>query len=283
MKIFLHPRFFFDIRFILVFSFLLFNAFTSGYASKKQTFEAESARLSGGSSKVVAKSASGGFCVSLTKPGEEIQFTGLQSAKKLAIRYTSSGVGVINVAVNNLPVQKLNIHSSGSLTDFFLNAITYIGIPANSTVVISLASNDINVNIDQMLASRIRVLRITNDKGWINDDDPGTRAPGWTRHCNLGTGDYNNDLTTSNNPGDIWSCSFTGRNLSVVAPKEKGAGMIEVQIDGKSLGKTDLSANGIHKPQQIVFNKNDLTPGKHVINIINCGPGPVAVDAIIVR
>ena len=35
---------------------------------------------------------------------------------------------------------------------------------------------------DQMLASRCRVLRITHDRGWINDDDPGTKAPGWLRH-----------------------------------------------------------------------------------------------------
>ena len=90
---------------------------------------------------------------------------------------------------------------------------------------------------NQQLASRCRVLRITHDKGWINDDDPGTKAPGWIRRCNLGTGDFNNDLTTSDTPGDIWSCSFTGTNVSVIAPKEAGAGKIEVQIDGQTRDK----------------------------------------------
>src|SRR5450759_3683135 len=94
---------------------------------------------------------------------------------------------------------------------------------------------------NQSLASVCRVLRITHDKGWINDDDPGTRAPGWLRRCNLGTGDFNNDLTTSDTPGDIWSCSFIGSSVAVIAPKEAGAGKIEVKIDGQSLAKVDLS------------------------------------------
>ena len=35
--------------------------------------------------------------------------------------------------------------------------------------------------VSQPLASSVRVLRITHDKPWINDDDPGITAPGWTR------------------------------------------------------------------------------------------------------
>ncbi|MGB8492360.1 MAG: alpha-L-fucosidase [Bacteroidales bacterium] len=136
---------------------------------------------------------------------------------------------------------------------------------------------------DRQLTSRCRVLRITHDKGWINDDDPGTTAPGWLRRCNLGTGDFNNDLTTSDTPGDIWTGSFTGTNVSVISPKEAGAGIIEVKIDGQSLAKVDLSAPETRQPRQMVFKVTDLTPGRHVINIVNCGPGPVAVDAILVR
>ena len=136
---------------------------------------------------------------------------------------------------------------------------------------------------DQSLASGIRVLRISHDKGWINDDDPGVNATGWIRRCNLGTGDYNNDITASNNPGDTWRCSFTGTKISVIAPKEQGAGKIEIDIDGKMSANVDLSLNGIRLPQQVVFEKSDLTPGKHIISIINRGPGQVAIDALIVK
>nr|WP_320058152.1 alpha-L-fucosidase [uncultured Bacteroides sp.] len=136
---------------------------------------------------------------------------------------------------------------------------------------------------DQSLASKCRVMRITHDKGWFNDDDPGAKAPGWLRKCNLGTGDFNNDLTTSDTSGDSWTCSFIGNNISIIAPKEAGAGKIEVIIDGKTRATADLSIIGARKAQQVVCEISDLTPSEHTVSIINIGSGPVAVDALIVR
>jgi alpha-L-fucosidase len=136
---------------------------------------------------------------------------------------------------------------------------------------------------NQSLASACRVLRITHDKGWFNDDDPGAMYPGWIRRCNLGTGDFNNDLTISGTPGDIWSGSFTGGSVSVIAPKEAGAGKIEVQIDGQTRATADLSTAGARQAQQTVCEVTGLTPGKHAIALVNRGPGPVAVDALIAR
>jgi alpha-L-fucosidase len=136
---------------------------------------------------------------------------------------------------------------------------------------------------DRHLAAGCRVLRITHDQGWINDDDPGAVAPGWLRRCNLGTGDFNNDLTTSDTPGDSWSCSFTGRSVSVIAPKEAGSGQIEVQIDSQIRARANLSTAGARQSEQVVCEVTGLNPGKHAIAIINRGPGPVAVDALVVR
>ena len=136
---------------------------------------------------------------------------------------------------------------------------------------------------DQQLRAGYRVLRVTHDKGWINDDDPGTKAPGWLRRCNLGTGDFNNDITTNDIPGDVWSCSFTGTRVKVIAPKEPGAGKIEVQIDGKTRATADLAIIGTRQAQQIVCEISGLTASKHTISIINRGSGPVAVDALSVR
>lgn len=136
---------------------------------------------------------------------------------------------------------------------------------------------------DQSLASKCRVLRITHDKGWFNDDDPGSKAPGWLRKCNLGTGDFNNDLTTSDTAGDIWTCSFTGNNVSVIAPKEPGAGKIEIQIDGKARATVDLSATGTRRAQQTVFEISSLKSGKHTVSIVNRGSGLVAIDALVVK
>jgi alpha-L-fucosidase len=136
---------------------------------------------------------------------------------------------------------------------------------------------------DAQLASKMRVLRITHDKGWMNDDDPGATSPGWLRKSNLGTGDYNNDLTTSTTVGDVWSASFSGTEVAVYAPKESGAGTIEIQVDGQAKATVDLSASGARQPQQRVAEVTGLDTGAHTIGIVNRGPGPVAVDAIVVK
>jgi alpha-L-fucosidase len=136
---------------------------------------------------------------------------------------------------------------------------------------------------NQQLASRMRVLRMTHDKGWFNDDDPSAAAPGWLRKSNLGTGDYNNDLTTSTTPGDVWSATFTGTGVSVYAPKEAGAGKIEVLVDGQSHGMADLSTTGARQPQQLVLEVSGLVSGTHALSVVNRGPGAVAVDAIVPR
>jgi len=133
----------------------------------------------------------------------------------------------------------------------------------------------------QSLASGCRVLRIRHDKAWINDDDLHVVSHGWLRRCNLGTGDYNNDLTTSDTPGDVWSCSFSGSGVSVIAPRESGAGKIEVQVDGQPRATVDLSTTGMRLAQQKVCELTDLAPGQHSLAIINRGPGPVAVDALV--
>lgn len=133
---------------------------------------------------------------------------------------------------------------------------------------------------NQQLASNNRVLRITHDKGWINDDDSGTSAPGWLRKTNLGSGDYNDDLTTGDTPGVVWSATFTGIGVSIYAPKESGAGKIDIQIDGQPHGTVDLSSASTRMAQQLVSDVTGLTAGKHTLTITNRGPGPVAIDAI---
>jgi alpha-L-fucosidase len=121
---------------------------------------------------------------------------------------------------------------------------------------------------NQTLASECRVVRVTHDRGWINDDDPGAAAAGWTRRCNLGTGDFNNDLTTSDTPGDVWSSPFTGSTVSVVAPKEAGAGKIEIQIDGQTGVTADLSTTEAREAAQTVCEVTGLASDRHTIAIV---------------
>jgi hypothetical protein len=160
-------------------------------------------------------------------------------------------------------------------------ALTFVQDDQGLTVTPSGAVQPLSGITNQSLATASRVLRITHDKGWINDDDPGATYPGWIRRCNLGTGDFNNDITTSDTPGEVWSSSFTGTSVSVIAPKEAGAGRIEIQIDGQNRAMADLATTGARQAQQTVWEVTGLAPGKHAIAIINRGPGTVALDALI--
>ena len=129
----------------------MLSASASALAAEKRTFEAEKAKRVDGASKVVDRAASGGYLVGLTKPGQSVKFTKLPAASRLAIRYASVEVGTISVAVNDQPARKVNIHSSGALTNSFLNAIIDIAIPAKATLTISVATNDVAVNIDRII------------------------------------------------------------------------------------------------------------------------------------
>jgi len=162
-------------------------------------------------------------------------------------------------------------------------ALTFVQDQQGLTVTPSEAAQPLAGITNQRLASTCRVLRITHDKDWFNDDDPGAIAAGWVRRCNLGTADFNNDLTICDTPGGVWSCSFTGTSVKVIAPKEAGAGKIEVQIEGETRAAVDLSATGMRQAQQVLCEVTGLAPGKHVISIIHRVGGPVAVDALIVR
>ncbi len=130
---------------------LTFYAPASVVATEKQAFEAEAADSAGGAATVADGGASGGSLAGLTNPGQGIKFAGLPAAGKLAIRYASTNAGTISVAVNDQPARKVNVHSSGALTNSFLNAIIDIAIPAKATLTISMATNDVAVNIDRII------------------------------------------------------------------------------------------------------------------------------------
>ena len=142
---------------ILLVGYLLFlSVSTPAIGVEKQTFEAEGAELVGGASKIHDGAALGGYLVSLSKPGQGVKFAHMPAGSKLAIRYASIEVGTISVAVNDQPPRKVNIHSSGALTNSFLNAIIELAIPAKATLAISLATNDVAVSIDQHHCRRRR-------------------------------------------------------------------------------------------------------------------------------
>lgn len=162
-------------------------------------------------------------------------------------------------------------------------ALDFIQDEKGLTIILNQTVQPLPGITDKTLAQKQRVLRITHDKDWMNDDDPGIEAPGWFRVCNQETGDYNNDLTISDTPGDVWKGSFFGSGVTVIAPKEVGAGTIEIRIEGEIKAKSDLSTVGERKAQQVVAEIKGLKSGFHKIEIINRGPGRVSIDALIIK
>jgi len=140
-----------NIRIVLAASALTFCAWVSTIAAETHTFEAKSAELISGASKVNDTVASGGSLAALAEPGQGVKFARLPAASKLAIRYASVKAGTISVAVNGQPARKVNVHSTGALTGSFLYSIIDIDIPASAKVTISKASDDVAVNIDKLI------------------------------------------------------------------------------------------------------------------------------------
>ena len=140
-------------RVLLVRALFTFAAWTSGLCAEKHVIEAEAGQSFGGASQVTDNSASGSYLVRLASTGDGVKFAHLRAASKLAIRYASVSVGQITVAVNDQPTRKVNVHSSGALTNSFLHAVIDVSAPANATLTISLATNDVPVNVDQIVVS----------------------------------------------------------------------------------------------------------------------------------
>ena len=134
---------------------------------------------------------------------------------------------------------------------------------------------------DQELASGFKVLKISYEKNWFNDDDPGVSTFGWDRKCKLKDGSFNNDLSFSDREGDTWSVDFTGKRVSIIAPTGGLNGKMKVLIDGKDCGTVQFSKGEI-MCQQIVFESRRLNGKQHKIQLVNLG-GSIAVDALIIK
>lgn len=87
------------------------------------------------------------------------------------------------------------------------------------------------------------------------------------------------DLSFSDQAGDLWSVTFTGKRVSIIAPTGEYEGRMQVVIDGKACGEVTFHKGASHKAQQVVFTSKKLRKGKHTLELIN-RQGIIAVDAL---
>ena len=126
------------------------------------------------------------------------------------------------------------------------------------------------------------VLRVTQDKQWVNDDDPGIKYVGWNHECNLGGGEFNNDVHSSRMPGAVCEYAFTGRGVQLIGTKDAGWGSLEVSVDGTRPQSVSL-ATPSRQTQAVLLTRVGLVPGPHVIKIVNKAEAMAAIDAFDVR
>lgn len=119
-------------------------------AIEPQTLWAETVDLIGGASNIIDHNASAGYLISLTQPGQGATFTRVRAGSKLIIRYAAMSAGTVSVSINDKPAGKVNVHSSGALTGSYLRAIADLAVPVNAAVTISVASDDVGLNIDRI-------------------------------------------------------------------------------------------------------------------------------------
>jgi len=103
----------------------------------------------GGASKVSDATASDGFSIALANTGQGAEADDLPPSSAVAIRYASTSVGTISVAVNGQAGRKVNVHSSGALVGSFLYAKFDIAVPDHGKVTITRAAGDVAVNVDR--------------------------------------------------------------------------------------------------------------------------------------
>jgi hypothetical protein len=117
----------------------------------------------------------------------------------------------------------------------------------------------------------------------VNDRNTALRYAGtWSRSLSVAA--TSGTLSSSDRTGANVSYTFTGRGISVVAPRSPARSWLEVRIDGTYVGTVSL-ASATTRHRQIVYSKSWSTSGTHTIalRVVTSSTRKVAsLDALVV-
>jgi hypothetical protein len=102
---------------------------------------------------------------------------------------------------------------------------------------------------------------------------------GWQVQANPGC--YNGDIHFTTNPGDNFQFSFYGTGIQFLSEMYSDEGNVDVYIDG-AYDKTISCSNASRLYQQVVYSKQNLSPGIHTIKGIMDNANYMILDAFIV-
>jgi len=141
-----------EVRFKLLVATLLSLAQVVSAVVLPVRIEAEQGTLFGSAQIEKDSSASGGaMVVGLGAIGAGLTFANLPATEKLAIHYATKSYGTFSLYLNDVFVRKINLHSSGALRDFYLDAVVEVTIPSGATLKLQHDAGDADWNVDFIL------------------------------------------------------------------------------------------------------------------------------------
>src|SRR5690606_25482827 len=129
-------------------------------------------------------------------------------------------------------------------------------------------------------------LETTTDKTYsslilVNNTEPGISYNGqWELSSDRGTGDYKQDVHHTKRDGDSFSFSFVGNSIVFATSKAADQGDVEVFLDDMSQGVFSTHDPYKRQVQEVIFEKHDLAPGKHVLKVVKRSGMYMLVDVI---
>lgn len=171
--------------------------------------------------------------------------------------------------------------ASGGAT---LGALSNVELLGHGDISYEHTSDGLTVNLPTDAPDSIAtVLKLTHDKGWVNEDDPGTKVRDWTHLVNRERGEFNNDVFASNTRHAHFGYEFEGSQISLVTNTGPDLSRLMILIDGELSEVVDLAKSGESAVQQTVYTSPELEPGQHRIEIINLDNKLAHIDALIVE
>ena len=118
----------------------------------------------------------------------------------------------------------------------------------------------------------------------VNDTDSGITysGSGWGYSSGRGSGDFQNDVHSTQNNGDSVSYTFTGSGITVLTELNSDEGNIGVYIDGSLYETVNAYSSGERTAQNAVATISGLTVGNHTIKLVKQSGTWMLLDGFVV-
>jgi beta-galactosidase len=126
--------------------------FGPGVWSASTIIEAENGTKLGSAVNYSDSAASNGIAVGyINTPGNGVQFTNVQAAAQLLVRYSTMNNGTLSLYINGTHNQNISFTSTGNWYTNYASKAINVSIPAGATVKIQYDSGDVAVNLDYII------------------------------------------------------------------------------------------------------------------------------------